>query len=277
MDYHLGVLDGFELEQIAEAFNAAYEGYVMPVRADAAWVAHHVKTTSIDLGRSPVLLDARGRSVALALLAVRGNRGWIGGFGVIPELRGRHVASQLMHAILEQAAGVGLAGLTLEVFRHNVPAVRAYSREGFTISRDLCIFEGRSPVSPRREPSVRDIAPGEIVAAARRCSAGSCWQREPASLAATPDMRGLAVNGDPDAGYLLFLKRKAGVHIADIWVPAGDVRSAERLIDSLGPHLAGASRVTLFNEPAESAASTALLGAGWVISGMQHEMQLQIS
>lgn len=249
----------------------------MPGRADAAWISQHVGTTGIDLDRSPVLLDESGKSSALALLGVRNNRGWIGGFGVIPALRGRRMASQLMHAVVEQAVAAGVKELTLEVFRHNLAAVRAYNREGFTIRRDLCIFEGTSPVSLRHEPSVLDIAPEEIVAAAGRNSGGVCWQREPASLAATPDLRGLAVDGDPQAGYVLFLERKNRAHIADIWVRDGDVRSADRLVCALGRHLAGGTRMTLFNEPVESAVTTALLGAGWVISGIQHEMQLPIS
>ena len=75
------------LGERAELFNAAYEGYVVPMHIDEA-------ATRLDAGRSSTSTSTRrgiayrdGEPVGLANLAVRGTRRWIGGVGVVASAR----------------------------------------------------------------------------------------------------------------------------------------------------------------------------------------------
>jgi ribosomal-protein-alanine N-acetyltransferase len=55
----------------------------------------------------------------------------INNLAVLPELRGRGLGTQLLEAIIAEAAHLGAALLTLEVRESNTPALRLYARSGF--------------------------------------------------------------------------------------------------------------------------------------------------
>jgi ribosomal-protein-alanine N-acetyltransferase len=50
---------------------------------------------------------------------------------VWPELRGRGLGTQLIEAVIAEAAHLGATELTLEVRASNEPALRLYDRAGF--------------------------------------------------------------------------------------------------------------------------------------------------
>lgn len=55
----------------------------------------------------------------------------INNLAVLPELRGHGLGTQLLEAIIEEAAHLGAELLTLEVRESNTPALRLYARSGF--------------------------------------------------------------------------------------------------------------------------------------------------
>ena len=66
-----------------QLFTRGYEGYSVPVQVDEATLRYMIDSWDIDLARSRVA--RRRRRSGLCNLAVRGDRGWIGGIGVVPE------------------------------------------------------------------------------------------------------------------------------------------------------------------------------------------------
>lgn len=69
-------------EHLVNAFNASYEGYIIPLKLDQQQMAHHISANDINLGASRVAwLD--GEIVGVGLLGQRGVTGWIGGVGRI--------------------------------------------------------------------------------------------------------------------------------------------------------------------------------------------------
>ncbi len=56
----------------------------------------------------------------------------INNLAVLPELRGRGIGTQLLEALIAEAAHLGAVLLTLEVRQSNTPALRLYARSGFT-------------------------------------------------------------------------------------------------------------------------------------------------
>lgn len=56
----------------------------------------------------------------------------INNLAVLPELRGRGIGTQLLEALIAEAAHLGAVLLTLEVRQSNTPALRLYAKSGFT-------------------------------------------------------------------------------------------------------------------------------------------------
>src|SRR4051812_27644260 len=87
--------------ELADAFTAGYEGYVVRLAVDTAAVEFMVAAYDLDLARSRIALRD-GRPVGLALLGVRGTRGWVGGLGVVPSERRGGLGLALMEALLAE-------------------------------------------------------------------------------------------------------------------------------------------------------------------------------
>jgi ribosomal protein S18 acetylase RimI-like enzyme len=153
------------IDELSALFNAGYEGYVVPFRVDAAQLGNMIAAWHIDLARSRV---SPGEGVAL--LGIRGDRGWIGGLGVVPAARRHGLGRALMEAVLAD----GPPQVTLEVIEQNEPALRLYEQLGFERVRILEVWSLDAEV-PQTD-GVRDAAP------APAGEADLPWQRADESL-----------------------------------------------------------------------------------------------
>ena len=208
--------DQFSYAELAELFTRGYEAYFVPMHFDEPTLRYMVDAWDIDLARSRVAPDA-----GLANLAVRGDRGWIGGIAVVPEQRRHGVGRALMEAVLE------LAPLTvlLEVIEANEPAIKLYESLGFERIRVLEVWRVEAPEVPAE--SVEPSALGQT---------DLPWQREDASL--PQDYERVEVAGgamifrggtvfqlearDEDAAVALLSR---GTALNYVNVPEGDVAS----------------------------------------------------
>jgi hypothetical protein len=137
-----------------------------------------VETWDIDLARSRVAPAA-----GLANLAIRGDRGWIGGIGVVPEQRRHGIGRALMEAVLELAPPTVL----LEVIDANEPAIKLYESLGFEKTRVLEVWHVEAPLVEATSGAQSTLG-----------QTGLPWQREDASL--PPDYERVEVGG----GAMLF-------------------------------------------------------------------------
>lgn len=170
--------DQFSYAELAELFTRGYEGYFVPMHFDEPTLRYMVDAWDIDLSKSRVVPDA-----GLANLAVRGDRGWIGGIAVVPEQRRHGVGRALMEAVLELAPPTVL----LEVIEANEPAIKLYESLGFEKTRVLEVWRVEAPEHP-----------AESAAQSTLGQTGLPWQREDASLPA--DYERVEVDG----GAMLF-------------------------------------------------------------------------
>jgi ribosomal protein S18 acetylase RimI-like enzyme len=170
--------DRFSFAELAELFNRGYEGYFVPVHVDEPTLRYMADAWDIDPVRSRV---APGQG--LCNLAVRADRGWIGGVGVVPEARRRGVGRALMEAVLELAPPTVL----LEVIEANEPAIRLYESLGFERTRVLEVWRVDAPEVAAE--SVEQSTLGQV---------DLPWQRADESL--PPDYERVEVDG----GAMLF-------------------------------------------------------------------------
>jgi ribosomal protein S18 acetylase RimI-like enzyme len=247
--------------RLAELFTAGYEGYPVPVRLDEAALDFMVDASSIDLARSRVAL--RGdEPVGVAFLAVRGDRGWIGGLAVVPSARRHGVGRALMDDVLAEAWAAGLREVSLEVLAGNERAFRLYETLGFAQTRMLEVWSwgGEAPAS-RARPA--DIAQSHEWIRAHR-TAPEPWQRDDPSLVRMSPTHAFRTDG----GAVLV---RSGNGRASVLQIAADT------VDDAADLLAAARElgvVHLVNLPEGDPASAALARLGGALDLRQHELAL---
>lgn len=218
--------DQFSYAELAELFTRGYEGYFVPMHFDEPTLRSMVDAWDIDLSKSRVAPGA-----GLANLAIRGDRGWIGGIAVVPEQRRNGVGRALMEAVLELAPPTVL----LEVIEANEPAIKLYESLGFEKTRVLEVWRVDAPLVEAASVGPSKLGQTDLP-----------WQREDGSL--PPDYERVEVDGgamlfrggtvfqlearDEDAAASLLSR---GTVLNYVNVPEGDV--AIRALQRIGGEL----------------------------------------
>lgn len=266
-------------DELRDAFNLVYTGYVISLQETTAGIEARFTATDIDRAHSLLWRADDGQVIGLAALGVRGERGWVGGFGIAPTYRGGGLSHTLIHATLAEARTIGLAQVQLEVLSGNVAAIRTYERAGFTRTRELLVWERGGDVAEsasQREAVLQPLAaPDLLPRLAEWQSAPPSWQREAASLRQTANLTGWALKRDgiPVAGLLA----RIGDEDARIAEIAGNDASA---LADLVAHFAkyhASKRLLLVNEPESSSLNTILPQLGWRTTLRQHEMLVRLA
>ena len=211
----------------------------MPIHIDEPTMQHIVKSWSIDLSRSRVAEGA-----GICNLGVRGERGWIGGLGVVPEQRRKGIGRALMESVLDVAPST----VTLEVLEQNEGAKRMYDDLGFDVTRLLEIWS-LAEVPRVRARRVRPAPLGQT---------DLPWQREDESL---PDDY---ERWEVDGGAMLL--RGGNV----LQLQARDIDAATAL-------LSRGKALNFVNVPEGDVASAALAAMGGTMSLRQYEMRRAVA
>jgi ribosomal protein S18 acetylase RimI-like enzyme len=241
--------DTFSLDELAELFNAGYEGYVVPFRVDSEQLAGMIAAWHTDLSRSRVAVED-GERVGFAYLAIRGDDGWIGGVGVVPAERRRGIARRLMQAVLEEAP----ATVTLEVIEQNDGARHLYEELGFTPVRMLEIWSLDAEVP---DADVRDATPSPVG------EPDLPWQRADASL--RPGYERIEVDGGAAA------IRHSGGLVSLLQLRADDLDAARALVAAARNRGTGLRYV---NVPEGNLGTAAMAELGGKLDLRQYEMRL---
>ena len=257
------------LVDYAAAFSAGFRGYLLPFSMDAGALARRVRLGQYDLENS--LLAYEGDEVAgVAALAVRGEEGWVAGFGVVPERRGAGVGREMMAALVERARACGLRHLSLEVLKGNEAARRLYESAGMRATRDLLIMER---AGAEGGTTLDEAEPGELLRHfARLHAVRPAWQRDlPSLLAARLDGYRLGPADAPRAYALVGRGPDAAPYVSDL--AAEDAPAARELCRGL----AGLAPVLkLINEPEDGLFVEPLRESGFVETTRQHELHMDL-
>lgn len=258
---------------LADLFNRCYAGYFTPVALSAEALSAMNAAHDVDLDRSLVArLD--GVPSGLVLLAVRGDRGWIGGMGVVPEARGRRLGRELMSAALDSAWSSGLSSVQLEVIEENAWAIAVYDQAGFLDRRRLEVWARApgeaGPAGPL--PASRRIDVERWIATlGGGTRADRPWQREVLPGAATIEAFAVEENGVPVAGLALRRDGPRAVILdlgASAAAPEGALEASLR--NAIATHADAA--FTLLNLPEGDPARPALSALGFEVRFRQREM-----
>jgi ribosomal protein S18 acetylase RimI-like enzyme len=263
----------FTLAELTRFWNQGYTGYFVPTTFPEVMLDRWFKQGAMDLDNS-LIMRHQEQIVGFSFLGRRGERGWIGGFGIAPDFRGKGFSSVLFAEHVGIMQALNLRHVQLEVLSQNW-AQKVYARAGFVIDRVLSVLTGELPVATG---APEEVAPGhaeELLAHHARLHGHfpACWQREPAYLTALPPaapLQGLRVGGASEPrGYLVYTCSGGQLRIVD-GAALGE-SDAVALVEALAFHNPGAA-VTLINEPQGSPLQRALLAAGITERQTQLEM-----
>ena len=233
----------------AELFTAGYEGYFTTMTVDEAALAWMIESWDVDLDRSWVAVTDDG-PVGFAQLAVRGDRGWIGGVGVRVAARRTGVGRAVMEAVLADAPPT----VMLEVIEQNEPAIALYRSLGFEHTRYLEVWSLAAEVQP---PG------GEVRIAEPRPlgQPGLPWQRDDRSL--PHEYERLETAGGEA------LVRVVGPRVTVLQLRADGEEPARRLLAAARGR---GESLQYVNVPEGDPASAALGALGGTLDLRQHEM-----
>lgn len=263
------------LEEFAAAFTASFAGYFYPMTLTGEQLSRRVRFEHLDILRSLLAYDG-DELVGMAMLGVRQDVGWIGGFGITEKYRGRGRAHELMTAVIAEARSYPLGQLKLEVLTQNTAAIRLYERAGMKIARDLLIFERAADVggAPTHARPLEEATAVELLQHFHRLHGQpAAWQRDLAALLVMDGLRGLYLGARdrPDAYALLRSWPSGLTYIVD--VAASGKEEADALCSGLY-NVEG--RLRIINEPESSVFCAALLSHNFVETERQHEMVMAL-
>jgi GNAT superfamily N-acetyltransferase len=239
----------------AELFNAAYEGYLLPLHVDERQLAFMDDAFDLDLDASRIAFR-EGEPVGLANLGLRGEDAWIGGIGVVTSERRSGIGEALMRTLHEQALERGVRRVWLEVIAENTSAFALYEKLGYVQVQDVEVWT---------LPAAEGLRAGREVPAAEAKALlperHEPWQRADGTLSHYDDVRGFADH----SGAMLFCVRST----AQLQQYTGDPEPLLQALRTFGD-------VYVLNLPADDLAASVLRELGGSVVVRQHEMLLDL-
>jgi ribosomal protein S18 acetylase RimI-like enzyme len=254
----------FTHAELAEIFNAGYEGYYTPFTVDEEAFRFMSTIWDDDLDASRVALVG-GAAAGICKLAIRGDCGWIAGIGVAAAHRGQGVGEELMRGVLDVAHERGLDEVWLEVLVQNEPAIRLYEKLGFERVRELEVWTLDSVSGDtgavQRVPLEQAL---ERIRSER--AEHEPWQRADETVANVDEVEGLEAEG----GAVVF--RTKGGRTSLLQGVARDEAAARGLLQALG----GAMPLQWLNGPQGDPFNAAIDALGGTLAHRQHELLLRL-
>lgn len=268
----------------AQLITQAYADYYVPMRLTAEQMGAMDRLYDIDLQRSVVAQSGAG-VVGMALLAVRGDQGWITGVGVLPAFRRRGLGGALITRLIAAAAQIGLRQIMLEVIVENEPARRLYTAVGFKETRELLIWRRRADADALPIPEERLVqAPADVLLSYFDGwhSQPLTWQRSAATLALMETagrLKGYRLDwhGAP-AAYCLISGQRESISLMDIGIdPLTGIMAPGRILLQALSHLYWGQALTISNVPADDPLNRVLAALRFLVTTRQVEMRLDLT
>jgi ribosomal protein S18 acetylase RimI-like enzyme len=244
---------------LAELFNRAYEGYVIPFRLDEAIVRFMVDAYDLDPDASCVAFDGDD-AVGLGNLGLRGEDAWIGGVGVVTSARRQGIGETLMRALQAEARERGVRNVWLEVIEQNESAYELYVKLRYRVVREVEVW---SLAADADGGAAREVPVADARARVTELrESREPWQRADGTLDNLDDLRGLVT----EDGAAVF-RRTSAVQLLQI---------AGRGTDELLRTLRGFGNVSVLNLAVDDPAADALRALGATPAVRQREMVLDL-
>ena len=153
-------LVGVDMQELTRCFNEAFANYFVEIHATENYLRNRWKASRVRYDLSCGVFD-KGRPIAFVIHGVDERNGRLTahnvGTGVVPAARGQGLVKQMYVEMTPELKSAGVEYCSLEVITENTPAIRAYEKVGFQITKNLPCFRGTPSlqVLSKDEVSVR--------------------------------------------------------------------------------------------------------------------------
>jgi ribosomal protein S18 acetylase RimI-like enzyme len=201
----------FDFEQLAAIYNQTRVDYMVPMPMNAARLAEYVKTYDVNQDCSMVAATQDGEMLGVNMLGLREGRAWITRLGVIPNTRRTGVGQALMESLMQQATGLSIDFMMLEVIKNNTPAHQLFLKLGFYEVGELLVLR-RSPLTPQVNPIVADaqrLDRTDALVLVGHDRGTQPWTNQSESLFNAFEVSGLRLTlADGSRGWLVYQRQK---------------------------------------------------------------------
>lgn len=153
-------LADIDIPQMAKAISQSFADYIVPFQLNAEQLQYKIIQEDVDLDLSIGVFDD-DTLVGIMLHALRKNNGHLMAYnaatGVIPTYRGKGLVGKMYDSLVPKLQALQVQKMVLEVIEGNEPAIKAYEKMGYTISRKLVCFSGTATVAEtQKEISIKE-------------------------------------------------------------------------------------------------------------------------
>lgn len=193
MDYEIKFLGETPFDAIHEAMTEAFADYLMDMSymtKEVLW--RRAMKNGVDFACSPGAFQD-GRLVGLTLVGLGTWAGEPAAFdactGIVKAHRGQGLAGRIFDAALPVLRGRGTTRFLLEVIQENEPAVKAYERTGFRITRPMVCYQRTDPRLPEASAPVeiRPVGPEALDVLLPELDWQPSWENTFDAVRAVPD------------------------------------------------------------------------------------------
>lgn len=211
-------LADIDIPQIAEAINQSFSDYIVPFQLNAEQLQYKIIQEDVKLDLSVGIFDGDAL-VGLMLHGLRKNENHLVAYnaatGIIPTYRGKGLVSKMYGFLLPKLQELQVQKMVLEVIEGNDPAIKAYQKMGYTISRKLVCLSGTVKVDEvQKEISIKEAT------TLQWNKWMSFWEIQPSwqnAIQSVENSRGIckaleAYLGNELVGYLVYNPNSKKVH-----------------------------------------------------------------
>ncbi len=276
-DYTFTDALGYSMAQLAAMINRSYEQSYLPLQQSPLELAYYCQYNNMDLGNSVVMFAAE-TFVGASLLATRGQRGWLGGFGIVPEYRGRGAGKALIARQLAVARALGLTQIQLEVPLQTAQASRLGASAGFKSRRDVLDLLIATAALPQLA-STASISHTAAETMMDRLLQGQqpAWTRERINLLIKGGEAIELTHTEGTSAAMMYRRRgPQGEKVQLYAVVLPEPAAATDFALMLNHAAAGATIISIHNEPEGTALHQVCTALGFVEEHRYHEMAIDL-
>ncbi len=265
---------GYSMTQLAEMDNRSFEQYYIPIHSTPTEMARYCWHNNVDLS-STVVMHEGDTFVGMSMLARRGQRGYVCGFGLVPEYRGMGAGKVMLAHTLEVVRTAGMRQLQLEALVQNSRAITLYENAGFVKQRELVGLHIAADAIPRHASNAQ-ITPTEAEYIMDWLMQGQqpAWSRQRVSLLAQGGEAIVTSRPGGATAAMLYQRRGDTAHI--LATALIDRTSTNDLATMLRHAAEGVPFVRLQNQPQDSTLFLACQDLGFTEEYRQYEMKVEL-
>ncbi len=266
----------YSMAQLAVLVNCSYEQSYLPLQQSALELANYCQYNNMDLGNTVVMFEGDS-FVGCSMLATRGQRGWLGGFGIVPQYRGRGAGKALLTRQLAVARGLGLTQIQLEVPLQTNAALRLGASAGFKSRRDVfdLLIASEALPNPTSMGNISRREPEQIIDWLLQGQQPG-WTRDRINLQIKGGDGVVLTRADSPSAAMMYRRRGSQGQKVQLYAVALSESAPADLAYMLRHAAAGVTTISIHNEPEGTLLHQACTALGFIEEHRYHEMAIEL-